>query len=79
VSGKRKRDDDPLSTRRTKNSSGIVGGQANQCRTDISILPQLDAGILERVRNLGHYPKDFKHLKTPEETDERKLAYDIRQ
>ena len=58
VSGKRKRSDDShlsessrVSTRRTQNSSEIVGGQANTCRADISILPQLDAGILERVRD----------------------------
>lgn len=85
VSGKRKRCDDshltessPVSTRRTQNSSGIVGGQANTCRADISILPQLDAGILERVRDLGHYPREFNDPKTQDETDERKLFYHIK-
>ena len=70
VSGKRKRCDDShltesslLSTRRKQNSSGVVGGQANKCRTDISILPQLDAGILQRVRDLGHYPWISSRLK----------------
>ena len=64
VSGKRKRCDD---------------GQANKWQTDISILPQLDAGILERVRDLGHYPTDFKQATTQEQRDERTLVSHIRQ
>ena len=86
VSGKRKRCDDshvtessPLSTRRTQNSSGPMVDQANSWQTDISILPQLDAGILQQVRHLGHYPMDFKQPKTQEQTDERSLASHIRQ
>ena len=59
-----------------------VSGKRKRCddsQTDISILPQLDAGILERVRDLGHYPTDFKQATTQEQRDERTLVSHIRQ
>ena len=58
-----------------------VSGKRKRCddsQTDISILPQLDAGILQRVRDLGHYPGKFNDPKTQEQTDERKLFLHIR-
>ena len=66
VSGKRKScgerhpaESRPLSTHRTQRSPGAIAGQPDSWQTDISTLPQLDAAILQQVRHLGHYPREF--------------------
>ena len=38
----------------------------------------MDATILQQVRHLGHYPKEFNDPKTQEQIDERKLCYHIK-
>ena len=44
----------------------------------VDALPPLDAGILEQVRKLGHYPRERNNPKNAEEAEERKLAQKIR-
>ena len=63
VSGKRKSCGDqhpaeskPLATRRTQGSPGAIAGHPDSCQAYINSLPQLDAAILQQVRDLGHYP-----------------------
>ena len=41
-------------------------------------MPQLDAAILQQVRDLGHYPHFFKNPQTQDEIDERNLRERIR-
>ena len=72
VSGKRKSCGD-------QGSPGAIAGQTDSWRADISTVPQLDAAILQQVRDLGHYPQEFNDPKTPEEKYERKLCWHIRQ
>ena len=47
-------------------------------RADISTVPQLDAAILQQVRDLGHYPQEFNDPKTQDEKYELKLCCRIR-
>ena len=60
VSGKRKSCGD-------QGSPGAIAGQPDSWRADISTVPQLDAAILQQVRDLGYYPQEFKNPKIREE------------
>ena len=44
----------------------------------MSTLPELDAAILQQVRDLGHYPQEFKNPTTQAEEEECKLCWRIR-
>ena len=37
-------------------------------------LPALDESILQKIRELGHYPTEIKNPKTPDEKNEQRLA-----
>ena len=45
---------------------------------DISTLPELDANILQQVRDLGQYPRGFWHPQTQDEKDQLNLRWCIR-
>ena len=45
---------------------------------DLAALPDLDAGILEKVRKLGRFPKECSKPKNEEEKEEQRLAQRIR-
>ena len=60
-------------TKRAASAMVNVSSQPDAWRSDITILPELDAAILQQVRDLGRYPHNFYEPKTRDEKDEQNL------